>query len=202
MKNEREKSDPSIVAKKPANKPGQPGAESAEPREGTEGNTGEQHTCRTQSRESVSQGLERVREASKAKKEGTVHRIVAPCDDRSIEGRVFLAQAGGGTRGGWTDMAKLQGEPGSQPKRNCMRASTEAPIERFHHGDGTSQNPTGGNARWGSPRWKIRSFNVQWWRCLMQSTKKTSLGSRTGSDLDAVSTMRWTPWLSGLPARR
>ena len=36
----------------------------------------------------------------------------------------------------------------------------------------------------------------------MQSTKKTSLGSRTGSDLDAVSTMRWTPWLSGLLARR
>ena len=28
------------------------------------------------------------------------------------------------------------------------------------------------------------------------------LGSRMGSDLDAVSTMRWTPWLSGLPARR
>jgi retron-type reverse transcriptase len=26
--------------------------------------------------------------------------------------------------------------------------------------------------------------------------------SYTGSDLDAVSTMRWTPWLSGLPARR
>ncbi len=28
-----------------------------EPREGAEGNTGEQHTCRTQSRASVSQGL-------------------------------------------------------------------------------------------------------------------------------------------------
>jgi hypothetical protein len=47
MKNEREKSDPSKVAEKPANKPGQPGAESAEPREGTEGNMGEQHTYRT-----------------------------------------------------------------------------------------------------------------------------------------------------------
>ena len=68
MKNEQEKSDPSTVAKKPANKPGRPGAESAEPREGTEGNTREQHTCRTQSRESVSQGLERVREAAKQRK--------------------------------------------------------------------------------------------------------------------------------------
>ena len=67
MKNKREKSDPSIVAQMSANKPGQPGAESAEPREGTEGNAGEQHTCRTQSRESVSQGLERVQRSSKAR---------------------------------------------------------------------------------------------------------------------------------------
>ena len=75
MKNEQEKSDPSIVAKRPANKPKVAevdlwagGAESAEPREGTEGNTGEQRTCRTPSRESVSQGLERVREAAKQRK--------------------------------------------------------------------------------------------------------------------------------------
>jgi hypothetical protein len=68
MKNKQEKSDPSIVARRSANKPGQPGAESAEPREGTEGNTGEQHTCRTPSRESVFQGLERVREAAKQRK--------------------------------------------------------------------------------------------------------------------------------------
>src|SRR6202023_1469972 len=75
MKNEQEKSDPSIVAKKPTNKPDitevdlwGSGAESAEPREGTKGNAGEQHTCRTPSRESVSQGLERVREAAKQRK--------------------------------------------------------------------------------------------------------------------------------------
>ena len=75
MKNEQEKSDPSIVAKRPANKPQilevdlwRSGAESAEPREGTKGNTGEQHTRRTPSRESVSQGLERVREAAKQRK--------------------------------------------------------------------------------------------------------------------------------------
>jgi hypothetical protein len=47
MKHKQEKSDPSTVAERPANKPGQPGAESAEPREGTEGNTGKQHTYRT-----------------------------------------------------------------------------------------------------------------------------------------------------------
>jgi RNA-directed DNA polymerase len=75
MKNEQEKSDPSIVAKRPANKPDitevdlwGSGAESVEPREGTEGNTGEQRTRRTPSRKSVSQGLERVREAAKQRK--------------------------------------------------------------------------------------------------------------------------------------
>jgi len=64
----QEKSDPSIVAKKPANKLGQPGAELVERREGAEGNTVEPRTCRTPSRESVLQGLDRVRQAAKARK--------------------------------------------------------------------------------------------------------------------------------------
>jgi RNA-directed DNA polymerase len=65
----------SIVAKKPANKPETAevdlwggGAELVEPRGGTEGNTGEQHMYRTPSRASVSQGLERVREAARKRK--------------------------------------------------------------------------------------------------------------------------------------
>ena len=63
LTNEQEKSDLFIVAMRPANKPGRPGAESVEPR--TEGNTGEQHTCRTQSRKSVSQRLAWVRGAAR-----------------------------------------------------------------------------------------------------------------------------------------
>jgi RNA-directed DNA polymerase len=68
MMHGREKSDPSIVAVKLANKTGQPEAESVERREGAKGNTGEQHMRRTQSRESVSQKLERVRKAAQDKK--------------------------------------------------------------------------------------------------------------------------------------
>jgi RNA-directed DNA polymerase len=68
MMHGQEKSDLSVVAMKLANKPGQPGAEPAEPREGAEGNTGEPRTCRTPSRESVTQGLDRVRQAAKARK--------------------------------------------------------------------------------------------------------------------------------------
>ena len=68
MMHGREKSDLFIVAKKPANKPGQSGAESVERREGAEGNTVEPRTCRTPSRESVLQGLDRVRQAAKVRK--------------------------------------------------------------------------------------------------------------------------------------
>ncbi len=51
--NDREKSDPGIVAVKPANKPGQPGAEPVEPRPGTKGNANRQSTLRTQGRARV-----------------------------------------------------------------------------------------------------------------------------------------------------
>ena len=69
-----EKSDPAIVATKLANEAQQPSAErsagelyAAEPveqRAGTKGNAGQQSTRRTQSRESVSQALERIRKAA------------------------------------------------------------------------------------------------------------------------------------------
>ena len=68
MMHGREKSDFAIVAMKPANKAGQPAAEQAERRVEAEGNMAESRTRRTPSRESVLQGLDRVRQAAKAKK--------------------------------------------------------------------------------------------------------------------------------------
>ena len=68
MMHGREKSDSAIVAMKPANKAGQPAAEQAERRVEAEGNMAESRTRRTPSRESVLQGLDRVRQAAKAKK--------------------------------------------------------------------------------------------------------------------------------------
>jgi retron-type reverse transcriptase len=68
MMHGREKSDPAIVARKPANNAGQPAAERVERRAGTEGNAGQQSTRRAQDRESVSQALERVRQAAKQKR--------------------------------------------------------------------------------------------------------------------------------------
>jgi RNA-directed DNA polymerase len=69
-----EKSDPAIVATKPTNKAEGPpvarpagethAAEPVERRAGTKGNADQQSTCRTQSRESVSQALERIRKVA------------------------------------------------------------------------------------------------------------------------------------------
>jgi len=63
-----EKSDLAIVAMKPANKAGRPAAEWVEPRAGAKGNTDPPHTRRTQSRGSVSQGLDRVRQVARQRK--------------------------------------------------------------------------------------------------------------------------------------
>ncbi|MGY8678536.1 group II intron reverse transcriptase/maturase [Bradyrhizobium sp. UFLA05-153] len=75
--NGHEKSDPAIVAMKLTNKAepsaersaGEPyAAESVEQRAGTKGNAGQQSTRRTQSRESVSQALERIRKVARERK--------------------------------------------------------------------------------------------------------------------------------------
>src|SRR5215469_7647389 len=78
MMNGPEKSDHAIVAMKPANKAEGPSAalpaeekhaaELVERRAGTEGNADQQSTCRTQSRESVSQALERIRKVARERK--------------------------------------------------------------------------------------------------------------------------------------
>ncbi len=68
MMHDREKSDAAIVATKPTNKAGRPAAEPVERRAGTKGNVNQQSTRRAQDRESVSQALERVRNAAKQRK--------------------------------------------------------------------------------------------------------------------------------------
>src|SRR4030088_917599 len=68
MMHGHEKSDPAIVVNKPENNAGQPAAERVERRAGTEGNAGQQSTSRAQDRESVSQALERVRQAAKQRR--------------------------------------------------------------------------------------------------------------------------------------
>ena len=92
-----EKSDPVIVAGKPANKAEQPpaersagepnAAERVEQRVGTKGNAGQQSRCRTQSRASLSQELERIRQVARERKK---ERFTALFHHISIE---LLAEA-------------------------------------------------------------------------------------------------------------
>ena len=93
MMHGHEKSDPAIVAVKPANKAERPAAERSaaepdaaepvEPRAGTEGNADRQSTRRTQSRESVSQALERIRKVARERKKerftALLHHISIDC---------------------------------------------------------------------------------------------------------------------------
>src|SRR5436309_2948477 len=68
MMHGREKSDSSIAVKTPGNKPAQTGAVLAERRKEAKGNAQRLNTRRTQSRESVSQQMERVRKAERQRK--------------------------------------------------------------------------------------------------------------------------------------
>ena len=69
MMHGREKSDPVVVAGKPANKAVSTAAEPVEPRAGAKGNAEQLSTLRTQGRQGVSQGLDRIRQAARQKKE-------------------------------------------------------------------------------------------------------------------------------------
>src|SRR5271165_6054394 len=68
MMHEPEKSDSVGVAVKPTNKAERSAAEPVEPRTGTKGNAGQQSTRRAQDRVSVSQALERVRQAARQRR--------------------------------------------------------------------------------------------------------------------------------------
>src|SRR5262245_21524194 len=70
MMHGREKSDSAIVAGKPTNKAVLTAAEPVEPRAEAKGNASQQSTHRTQSRERVTQALERIRQASPSRTQG------------------------------------------------------------------------------------------------------------------------------------
>ena len=106
-----EKSDLSIVAMKLTNKSGQPEAEPVERRERAEGNTEGQHMRRTQSRESVSQGLDRVREAAQQKKKERFTALLHYVTIDRLTDAFSSLKTGSGSGSGRRNMAKLQAGP-------------------------------------------------------------------------------------------
>src|SRR5258708_37881184 len=77
---EPEKSDSVVVAGKPANKAERFAAEPVEPRTEAKGNAGQQSTRRAQDRASVSQALERVRQAARRGKRERVTSLLHHVD--------------------------------------------------------------------------------------------------------------------------
>jgi RNA-directed DNA polymerase len=116
MMHGHEKSDPAIVAMKPANKveqlaanstAAQPkAAEPVEQRAGTKGNADQQSTCLTQSWTSVSQALERIRKVAKERKKEKFTALFHHIDTELLEEAFYeLAQnaAPGVDRLTWKD---------------------------------------------------------------------------------------------------
>src|SRR5215472_5074108 len=95
-----EKSDPGIVAMKPANEAGRPAEEWVERRAGTKGNADQRTTRRTQGRERVHEALARVREAAKLRKRERFTALVHHISIEALEaadsnlGRVRVETSG------------------------------------------------------------------------------------------------------------
>ena len=96
--NEPKKSDMGIVAEKPANKGAQATAESVERRPMTNGNSQGQSTGRTQSRATVAQAVERIRQfVRKEPQEKLTTLLLLRCAPRAEVGcRIDDAECGGG----------------------------------------------------------------------------------------------------------
>src|SRR5215831_4397216 len=109
------KSDPGIVAVKPANNAEQSAAKSVEPRTGTKGNADQQSTRQAQDWERVT-GVGPHTTSCKAKEEGTVHLAPPPRQHRSAPALVLRIKEGCGTRGRRPGVAGLRDTPRGQPR--------------------------------------------------------------------------------------
>jgi RNA-directed DNA polymerase len=88
--NGSEKSDPAIVAGKPANQTGRPARELVERRAGTEGNADQHNTHRAQNRDHVTQALDRVRQAARQRKKERFTALLHHINTDTLR-RAFLA---------------------------------------------------------------------------------------------------------------
>jgi RNA-directed DNA polymerase len=89
MMNRRGKSDSAIVAERPTNKAGQPAEEPEERRAETEGNAVQQSTRRAQNRESVSQALDRIRQAARQRKKEKFTALLHHISPEHLEAAFF-----------------------------------------------------------------------------------------------------------------
>src|SRR3974377_114084 len=130
MMNERGKSDPAVVAAKLAKKAERPAAEPVEPRAGTKGNANQQHSGRTQSRETVSQVLARIRQTARTAICRHSPEVGAVC---GTDARTDLCGGGGAISFPTaTELGVAAGRQQSGVHRTCSRRSRngQAEVER------------------------------------------------------------------------
>ena len=144
-----EKSDSAIVATKPTNSAVRPVAEPVERRAETEGNAGQQRTRRAQDRASVSQALDRIRQAARHRRKERFTALFHHISPEMLRTAFFALkrEAAPGVDGlTWRAYAAdLDHRIG-----DLHHGSNGERIGRCHRDDGTSRKRMAASARW---RW-------------------------------------------------
>jgi len=157
MTHGHEKSGPAVGAVKPTNKAEPSAAEPVEPRAGTEGNAGQQSTRRAQDWASVSQALDRIRQAARQRKEerftALLHHISVDLLQEAYH--ELREQAAPGVDGvSWKTY-----EANLERKLEDLRARVQRGAYRAQPSRRVSISPsrTEGSARSRLRRWRTRS---------------------------------------------
>ena len=197
MMHGRGKSDLAIVAAKLANEAERSASEPVEPRVGAKGNANQQSTDRAQNRVTMSQALERIRQAAKERRTerftALLHHITSEALVEAFGELKPDAAAGADGVTCHTYEADLERNLEDLHARVHRGAYRALPSRRVYipKADGR-QRPLGVAA--------LEDKIVQ--RATSRVLNAIYSGSRMGSGLDAARTMQWTRLWSGSPARR
>src|ERR1700704_3370891 len=192
----REKSDPSIVAGKPANGVGRPEPELVERREGAKENTGRANTRRTPSRVSVPPGLDRVRTAARLDGKERFTALLHHVDAGLLHSAYswLKRDAAPGVDGvTWQEYGQDLERKLADLHGRIHRGAYRAQPSRRHY----VPKPDGRRRPLGIAA--LEDKIVQ--RAMVEVLNAISSGSRTGSGPDAVRMMHWTRSPSGSATR-
>ena len=157
------KSDSPIVPMKSPNNAAPAVAEAMEGRGGAKGNAVRGSTCQTQSWESVSPALDRIRETARRDKRVRFTALLHHVTVDLLRWSFYQLQrrAAAGIDGVTWD----QYETGLRAtSRTCTDAYNGVHIGRSRRGASTSPSRMAGSGRWVSPRWRTRSSSGRWWK--------------------------------------
>jgi len=157
------KSDSPIVPMKSPNNAAPAAAEAMEGRGGAKGNAVRGSTCQTQSWESVSPALDRIRETAKRDKRVRFTALLHHVTVDLLRWSFYQLQrrAAAGIDGVTWDQYERASRATS---RTCTDAYNGVRIGRSRRGVSISPSPTAGSGRWASPRWRTRSSSGRWWK--------------------------------------